>query len=99
MAIFQDPESVVGKIIYHVWTDEITGIDTKYKGKIMSYSNDTFKVNALFDLTVQSSLDHTTTTTTFLTPHFSFNVNKGILSIPIFHLCIICLYNNDNCLK
>lgn len=91
MAIFQDPESFIGKEIYHVWTDEITGIDTKYKGKIMSYSNDTFKVNALFDLTVQSSLDHTTTTP-FLTPNFSFNVNKGIFSIPIFHLCIICLY-------
>ena len=94
MAILQDPESFIGKVIYRVWTDEITGIDTKYKGKIMSYSNDTYKVNALFDLTVQSSLDHTTTTTTtpFLTPNFSFNVNKGIFSIPIFHLCIICLY-------
>ena len=33
MAIFQDPESCIGKIIYHVWTDEITGIDTKYKGE------------------------------------------------------------------
>jgi hypothetical protein len=73
MAIFQNPESFIGKVIYRVWTDEITGIDTKYKGKIMSYSNDTFKVNALFDLTVQSSLDHTTTTP-FLTPNFSFNV-------------------------
>jgi hypothetical protein len=41
MAIFQDPESFIGKVIYHVWTDEITGIDTNYKGKIMSYSNDT----------------------------------------------------------
>ena len=29
MAIFQDPESFIGKVSYHVWTDEITGIDTK----------------------------------------------------------------------
>jgi hypothetical protein len=58
MAIFQDPDSFIGKVISHVWTDEITGIDTKYKGKLISYSNDTFKVNALFDLTVQSSLDN-----------------------------------------
>jgi hypothetical protein len=98
MAIFQDPESFIGKVIYQVWTDEITGVDTKYKEKIMSYSNDTFKVNALFDLTVQSSLDHTTSIP-FLTPNLSFNVNKDIFSIPIFHLCIICLIDNDNCLK
>lgn len=44
MAVFQDPESFVGKIINHIWSDENTGQDTTYKGKIISFTNDSYNL-------------------------------------------------------